>query len=969
MKRLSNQARRPGAVLPLVTVCLIGLLGFVALAIDIGLMVVARTQCQNAADIAALAGARTLDGSSNNNVPAAIAMAYTAAESNQVLNAPITAAQVTSVQAGIYRYNSSTQTFEGVFGQSPGANEAYGAIQATIVTQQVTIFARVLGMQSLNVGAVATAVHRPVDIALVLDFSGSMGYASFLAYPLGAAVTGSLNPDPLFPQFGPWSVFGGSGMVLDPNNPPASPANLNTYVPPTPMQRLFDYVQSDGQTISTCNLTYPTSSGSAIVNNFLLSDNATSAFVSSASSFPSFTNVNVSGSSNPTYVVTPAPASFVNQNVTGFVGDPFPLANGVTVATGTAPSPSQYAHNVADILGFPSNGTGLPGSYSVPTGSASWNSYYNAAWETNGYDGIYTGAGTSFASTGTKPAAQKFQGFTMGPGYYGKTFYMWPPDPRTPVGNIGSANYVAGDWRQRFFSVAGTGAPVRDNSVLWGNIGAANGVWNTQNVGTSPNYIVNYNAILAWLAAGPQTLPPTLRSGRVVYYGSIPTTIPVDPTTGENLAGATADQCFWRDYIDYVLGAGRYNAAYCLNGANKINGNTNNATKLYYNNPSTTPLFPSITAAANLTSANGNPAPYMNYTDSPIHPRTQFWFGPLSMLGYLQSRIYYYGPASTGVGYNYLPGTCYEAPMWQLKVGVSAVLSDIQANHPNDMASLIYFSSSSGYSTSRVSMGKSYTTMQNALFYPYPLLGSLSDATATIRPFTLTAPTSFNPGGLVDNTDTIIPASGTETCPQMAFMVAYNELGSASSSSAGVAFSGRVGAAKLVIFETDGMPNATCSASLTATGGGGAGSYYYAGIGNVSLESSVSTSISDPAKANALTVVQQITALTTANPPGYSTARNPAQVHAIAFGELFEPTTTSAQQPAALRFLTAVQIYGNTSPNPGGSWLNDSLDYNAYYASIQPYKIITGNATTRIANLTTCMQTIMQSGIQIALIQ
>jgi hypothetical protein len=64
-----------------------------------------------------------------------------------------------------------------------------------------------------------------------------------------------------------------------------------------------------------------------------------------------------------------------------------------------------------------------------------------------------------------------------------------------------------------------------------------------------------------------------------------------------------------------------------------------------------------------------------------------------------------------------------------------------------------------------------------------------------------------------------------------------------------------------------------------------------------------------------------------------------------------------------------VQIYGNTSPTPPGIWCNDGLDYNAYYANIQPYKIITGNAATRIANLTTCMQNIMQSGIQIALIQ
>src|SRR4051794_34564971 len=112
---------RSGAVLPIVAVCLIGLIGFVALAIDIGLMVVARSQCQNAADIAALAGARTLDGrDSSNNVSGAIAEANEAAQANVVLNSSITAAQVTSVLPGVYRYDTTAQRFQVAFNTSPG---------------------------------------------------------------------------------------------------------------------------------------------------------------------------------------------------------------------------------------------------------------------------------------------------------------------------------------------------------------------------------------------------------------------------------------------------------------------------------------------------------------------------------------------------------------------------------------------------------------------------------------------------------------------------------------------------------------------------------------------------------------------------------------------------------------------------------------------------------------------------------
>src|SRR3954452_2171232 len=107
MRKPLPNARRPGAVLPLVTVCLVGLLGFVALAIDVGMMAVARTQAQSAADVAALAGARTLNGQPGNNRPAAEAEAREAATSNAILASPITDPQVAVVRSGVYKYNTA----------------------------------------------------------------------------------------------------------------------------------------------------------------------------------------------------------------------------------------------------------------------------------------------------------------------------------------------------------------------------------------------------------------------------------------------------------------------------------------------------------------------------------------------------------------------------------------------------------------------------------------------------------------------------------------------------------------------------------------------------------------------------------------------------------------------------------------------------------------------------------------------
>ncbi len=48
--------RSRGAILPLTAVALVGLCGFIALSVDLGMLAVARAQCQDAADAAAVAG-------------------------------------------------------------------------------------------------------------------------------------------------------------------------------------------------------------------------------------------------------------------------------------------------------------------------------------------------------------------------------------------------------------------------------------------------------------------------------------------------------------------------------------------------------------------------------------------------------------------------------------------------------------------------------------------------------------------------------------------------------------------------------------------------------------------------------------------------------------------------------------------------------------------------------------------------
>src|SRR5262245_33046552 len=112
MKLQGRKQRRSGAMLVLVALCVVLLIGFCALAIDLGLVAVARSQCQNAADAAAMAGARTLNGDSanNNNYDNAGPNAVAAATANYVMNALITSSQVT-VTMGSYSYDTNLLKF------------------------------------------------------------------------------------------------------------------------------------------------------------------------------------------------------------------------------------------------------------------------------------------------------------------------------------------------------------------------------------------------------------------------------------------------------------------------------------------------------------------------------------------------------------------------------------------------------------------------------------------------------------------------------------------------------------------------------------------------------------------------------------------------------------------------------------------------------------------------------------------
>ena len=336
-----------------------------------------------------------------------------------------------------------------------------------------------------------------------------------------------------------------------------------------------------------------------------------------------------------------------------------------------------------------------------------------------------------------------------------------------------------------------------------------------------------------------------------------------------------------------------------------------------------------ITAKSSLTGPDGTAGtldePYMHYNDNPVRPRPHFWFGPLTMLCFLSANN------SSSYARNWMPGTSHEAQCWQLKAGVNSALADIQKNHPNDLVGLVYFSSIDSYNTARVPLGRDYPRMKNALFFPFDRLDSLSDTNSEVRPYdsNLSSTSSGN-----------IPNADGGTCPEMGFLVAYNQLSSRSG------FNGRRGATKVVILETDGVPNTQATNSFT---NGGAYNSYYNTINVGSYIANGDAGVINDAVAAAQTIAN----LDTATPTGYGTTRNPVRIHSIAFGALFE--SSSSMKAPALDFLLRVQKAGNTSP--------------ASATSIESYKIITGDYTTRIETLRQAFERIMQSGVQCSLIR
>ena len=143
---------------------------------------------------------------------------------------------------------------------TPSAGGQWTAIQTIVSVSQPTYFMRVFGVTGMPVSARATAVFRPVDVAFVLDMTGSMSNSCHFAYN-GV----SNNPDTNVPVFAHYN----SQSITKPGTGPGSTVLVAT----GPVQ----YGTGGTATVLTPNITHHHCGGPPLVGNFVWNgDNLTS---------------------------------------------------------------------------------------------------------------------------------------------------------------------------------------------------------------------------------------------------------------------------------------------------------------------------------------------------------------------------------------------------------------------------------------------------------------------------------------------------------------------------------------------------------------------------------------------------------------------------------------------------------------------------------------------------------------------
>jgi len=158
--RIGNAKRQRGATAVLTAICIVALVGILGLVVDLGFVYARKTELQNAADAAALAGARELDGTAAGvAVARAQAIAIAALNGSDFAKTPVAISD-----ANIEFAPSSTGAWvEGAAAQTNPADKWFIKIDTTGIAQgtRPTWFIQVLDAALANTTATGLAVAGP----------------------------------------------------------------------------------------------------------------------------------------------------------------------------------------------------------------------------------------------------------------------------------------------------------------------------------------------------------------------------------------------------------------------------------------------------------------------------------------------------------------------------------------------------------------------------------------------------------------------------------------------------------------------------------------------------------------------------------------------------------------------------------------------------------------------------------------
>jgi hypothetical protein len=367
----------------------------------------------------------------------------------------------------------------------------------------------------------------------------------------------------------------------------------------------------------------------------------------------------------------------------------------------------------------------------------------------------------------------------------------------------------------------------------------------------------------------------------------------------------------------------------------------------------------------------------MSYSDNPPRPLLRFWFSPILMVDLLHNCNMYENtsPYGAGLGLNFFlkqSGDSYEAPIYVAKQSFVAAVNTIQNNHPNDWFTTMSYSQPKASASDLngrqncvgCPLGTNYNYATSSMLFPFSTINADGSCNNTeVTPYDSDPATSTVPSANFLE----IPRGSGDTCFAMGLMLAYNQFATTPTtdtilrtyvSNSPITFPtgmagglGRKGAQKVVIFETDGIPNCMATASLVTTPAANGGYSYYKIRYDMNNPNNAEYPTVSPLGLNDSNVLGQIQTIIQQMQSTYSTSRNPFKLYTIGFGPVF----SGSDATMATQTLQSMQYWAGTQASAS--------------TALPSNQIITGTASQMSTNMIDAYTSILESGVQIALIQ